>query len=221
MTDALEKRKIVKKRKSLDERRNDICVAAMEILSERGFEGTTMSAIAKRANISKETLYGVCASKEALFADIVSLNSLRLNKEIVDALSEENGERRLIPDVLVCFGEKLFTLLTSDESIVLNRIAIASLPLNTQFSSILTQKGRGATLPLLKEMMKKASIRGELPASIPENAEDIFIGLLIGDFQIKRLLAVEDVPTQDTIKTHAKKSVELFVSLMNAMQGIE
>ena len=191
----------------------------MELLGEQGVDGATMSAIAARVKMSKETLYSIYGSKESLFADLVSLNSLRLNEEIVESLSDHHGERTLVPDMLARFGEKLLALLTSHDSIVLNRVAIAALPLNSQFSLILTEKGRETTLPLLKKMIAQASTRGELPLKIPENAAELFIGLLMGELQIKRLLGVEEAPDELSIQRRAQKTVELFVLLMNAMQN--
>src|SRR5580698_2187224 len=55
-----------------DIRRRELADVAVQVFLERGFANTTMQMIASRAGGSKETLYRHFASKEALFAEIVS-----------------------------------------------------------------------------------------------------------------------------------------------------
>ena len=217
MTAVSEKCKVIKKRKTLQERKTEIFHAAIELLCEQGFDRTTMSAIAARVKMSKETLYRVYPSKELLFADLVGHNASKINQELEEALKGLNGEKNLVPDTLTSFGEKLLSLLTSTESLVLNRVAISTFPLNDEFALMLSEKGRGTTLPLLKKMMDRAAQRGELPLELPENAPEILLGLLLGDLQIRCLLGVSEAPDKTVIQRQAQKAVEYFVVLMQAL----
>jgi AcrR family transcriptional regulator len=49
--------------------RQEIVDATLELLAERGFQGTTMDAIAARAGVGKNTIYRRWSSKEELIAD--------------------------------------------------------------------------------------------------------------------------------------------------------
>src|SRR6266571_636471 len=48
-------------------KREAIHVAAQELFTRQGFEGTSMDAIAEAAHVSKQTLYRYYENKEALF----------------------------------------------------------------------------------------------------------------------------------------------------------
>ncbi len=66
-------------------RRAAILGAAREMIARRGFDGVTMSAVAKRAGVSKGTLYLYVRSKEelflALFVDAMEELVIRIEQE--------------------------------------------------------------------------------------------------------------------------------------------
>jgi AcrR family transcriptional regulator len=51
--------------------RNRIVEAARELFIERGYAGTTLAAVAERADVALPTVYGAVGSKRALLADLV------------------------------------------------------------------------------------------------------------------------------------------------------
>lgn len=54
--------------------RQRVLAAARELFVERGFVGTTIDAIAERADISSETVYSTFGSKRALLAELVDVS---------------------------------------------------------------------------------------------------------------------------------------------------
>src|SRR5882762_10129183 len=63
-----------------------IVKVAEEEFLEKGFEGVTLAAIARRCRISKTTLYGLFDSKEALFKHIVTANVENFTYDIHNVL---------------------------------------------------------------------------------------------------------------------------------------
>ena len=61
---------------SHERKRQKICMVALDIFSTRGFEGTTLEAVAEALDYTKPALYYYFDSKEALFRALV-LDSLR------------------------------------------------------------------------------------------------------------------------------------------------
>jgi AcrR family transcriptional regulator len=55
-----------------EERRRRVLAAAEEIFAGQGYAATNMDQIARRCKMSKQSVYGVFASKEALFAALVA-----------------------------------------------------------------------------------------------------------------------------------------------------
>jgi AcrR family transcriptional regulator len=60
---------------SHERKKREICRAALELFSERGFEGATLDAVAEALNYTKPALYYYFKGKEELFRSIM-LNSL-------------------------------------------------------------------------------------------------------------------------------------------------
>jgi AcrR family transcriptional regulator len=59
--------------------------AALSLFSERGFEATTMDAIARQAGVTKPTLYNHWADKEALMLEVMlHVNGLNQKREDAD-----------------------------------------------------------------------------------------------------------------------------------------
>lgn len=70
-------------------RRPMILDAAFEVFLERGFEGASMEAIAKRAGVSKPVVYNSFESKTALFGELMAREEQRMLESIAKALPTE------------------------------------------------------------------------------------------------------------------------------------
>jgi AcrR family transcriptional regulator len=64
------------------DRERAILNAALEVFTERGFDGATMLEIATRAKVGKGTLYGLAPSKEELFLRVTIDTCQRMMSEI-------------------------------------------------------------------------------------------------------------------------------------------
>ena len=92
-----------------EERKAQIKKVALEIIFEEGFEGTSISKIAKRANISKGLMYNYYSSKEEMIREII-LEGFESFMEIFDP----NKDGILTPDEARYFVDELFHILDSN-----------------------------------------------------------------------------------------------------------
>ena len=76
-------------RRRSDARPAEIAEAALELFVEHGFAGTRMEAIARRAGVTKGTLYLYFPGKEDLFRAVVTQNVLP-NLELIERLAAEH-----------------------------------------------------------------------------------------------------------------------------------
>jgi AcrR family transcriptional regulator len=60
-----------RRREQAEQTRALVLDAAAQLFEERGYEGTTMAAIAERARVSPESVYGHFGNKRALLGDLV------------------------------------------------------------------------------------------------------------------------------------------------------
>lgn len=199
-----------RKRKNREERQKEIWEGTIDLLQKKGYERITMAAIAARVKMSKETLYALFASKETLFSSLIRHNAAIVNEELEEASEKDVFS---VIETLERFGERLIRLLTSREAIALNRTAIAALHADREFSQILFQKGRQTTLPLLKKVLARGIKNGELPEDIPEDAGELFLGLLMGDLQIRCLLGICELPNDQEVHERAQRAVRRFMIL--------
>jgi AcrR family transcriptional regulator len=193
-----------------DKQQAAIREAALTLLCEYGFHKTSMLAIAKRAGISKETLYTLFPSKVALFGALIRHNAEKMNNDLITAC--ERSPVALV-DSLVQFGCNLLKLLTSDSSIAINRAAIEFAPEDTVFSQILLTQGRERIMPLLVKLIEQAVKQGMLKPLDEKEAADYFVALLVGNHQHRLLLGVSERPEEQTIERQTVQAVTLFLKL--------
>jgi AcrR family transcriptional regulator len=151
--------------------------ATLELLAERGFQATTMDAIAERGGVSKNTIYRRWSSKETLIAD--ALRELTAQAEVaregdVYALLLEHvrGVVRLLDDPLV--GRLLPGLL-------------GELQRNPAFAEAYAERVVRPRRQAIIELLERAIDDGELRADTrPDEIADLLIGPLI----LRHLFAV-------------------------------
>lgn len=185
---------------SRDRRRDEIMDVAVEILAERGYRDTTMLEVARRAAASKETLYSWFASKAGLFEAVI-----RRNAEAVQAmLNRHLADDAPVDVVLAEFGSALLDLLLGDNAVAINRAAIAEARSDPTLAECLGRHGREATLPAFLRYLERQETLGALRIDAPGEAAETFLGLLLGDLQVRRLLGL--VPPLERAETEARAS---------------
>lgn len=167
--------------------------AAMELLEQKGYLATSMLSVAKRAKASNETLYNWYGNKQGLFRSLVETNAAQ-----VKSLLQQDLAREQPPEAtLRALGPLLLGLLTSDKAITLNRAAAAD-P-SGELARELIQAGRGTVAPLIAEVFVKARDAGILLFDDAAQAVGLYLDLLVGDLQIRRVLgAVPELKQSET-----------------------
>ncbi|MGH3146584.1 MAG: TetR/AcrR family transcriptional regulator [Rubrobacter sp.] len=193
-----------------EERRNEIFEAALAVLAERGYRDASMLEVAHRAHASKETLYSWFGDKGGLFEQLVSWQAERLDEALAISLEPGGGEART---VLRAFAVELLRLLLWERAVVINRVAISEYPADPAFARILTSKGRGTVVPKLVRYLEEQRSRGRLRFHNAEYAAEVFVGLIVGDMQVRRLLGSLPEPEPAQVEARARRAVEDFRKL--------
>lgn len=160
-------------------RREQIEAAAYDLLSQGGYQGATMQAVAQRAGASMETLYRWYGDKHGLFRALVARNA----DEVRTALEEGLHLGADPLSALKSVGPLLLALLTGDRAVALNRAAASDA--TGELGAAIAEAGRETILPLLAGLFARHST-AEAGAT-PEEVADIYVRLLIGDLQIRRV----------------------------------
>lgn len=101
-------------------KRRQIIDGARALFLERGFDSASMGEIAKRAGVSKGTLYVYFENKEQLFCAIME-EERRMHLDRLIALDPEADLR----ETLIAFGKALVTFILKTKTVAAMRAAIA------------------------------------------------------------------------------------------------
>lgn len=193
-------------------REDAILDAAFALLVERGWQGCTMTAIARRAGASKETLYSWFGDKDALLVALIHQQAARANAGVEAALDTDADP----VEVLTGFSANLLRLLLGPRSLAINRAALSETPTGGGAAAeILLREGRLRTGALVERYLERLAADGVLPVADPPSAFQLLYGLVIQDLQIRMLLG-DDVMAKVPVEEHARRAVDRFLLLLRA-----
>ncbi|MGL1958441.1 MAG: TetR/AcrR family transcriptional regulator [Colwellia sp.] len=190
-----------------ERKRLDILRAAQEEFKENGFLGASMDSIAKRAEVSKRTVYNHFPSKEKLFHAIVK----QLCDTFTQAANTEYQSDCSLEEQLMTVATRELTLLKSEKFRDLNRITLAELIRSPELASstqeYLDQKKGGFNM-----WVSAAISDGRLKSVDVNYAAQIFIGLIKSTVFWPQLLMTQGFPTLEQQKTIAEDAVFMFLA---------
>lgn len=191
-----------------ERRRREIAAVAEQVFFESGFSDTTMQTIAIRAGASKETLYRHFGSKEGLFAEIVETRA----KSFLDDLDENFDRPGSVADVLHNLALKLLDAMVGAEAISLCRTVIAEAPRNAELGEIFFTRGPERVRDRLTEFLTAACGRDELSCADPQIAARIFLGAIMSNFHLMRLVLQKPRNlTRAQLTAHVDEVVDMFL----------
>lgn len=193
-------------------RQTQIETAAYEVLEEKGYIGASMLAVAKSAKASNETLYNWYGDKRGLFQALVVRNAADVKAYL---------EKELVTDhdplaILSVLGPKLLVLLTSERAIALNRAAAADS--TGELGETLARSGRDTVFPLIERVVDRAARDGLIQSADTEAAVALYLDLLVGDMQIRRVIGSLKPPSQKVCKARAALALRRWMMLMQHEQ---
>ncbi len=170
-----------------DEREQQIEAAAYRLLEGRGFAATGMRMIAQEAHASIETLYRWYGDKTGMFAALIARNAAEVG-DVLDGMLDQDARATA---VLARAGPALLTMLLGERAVALNRAAAADA--TATLGPILAREGRDAMAPRIADIMARALAAEEFgprrdePSPQPADLAELWLTLLIGDLQIRRV----------------------------------
>jgi AcrR family transcriptional regulator len=200
-------------RDELSARQQEVLTAALDLMVEAG-DGFTMTAVARRANCSKETLYKWFSNRDGLLTATVQWQAAKVR---VPALARDDLNARTLAACLEEFAENWLNVLTGDISIALNRLAVGhARSSGNGLGRIVLHNGPFAMARRLEPILEMAREAGLLRFSDSQTAFRTFFGLVVRDVQIRALLGEEHKPTPDEIRHDARRAQQQFLALFGA-----
>jgi AcrR family transcriptional regulator len=197
---------------SRDRRRDEILDIAAQVISERGYRDSSMLEIAKRAAASKETLYAWFGDKQGLLEALIKRNAQMVQAVLARHLHSDAPPERLLFE----FGSALLDLLLGDSAVAINRAAISEAKSDPALAQTLASAGRQAVLPTFVRLLERYAEHDALKLDDATQAAEDFLGLLLGDAQVRRLLGLIPRPRKTQIEARAIRATRAFLRLYGA-----
>jgi TetR/AcrR family transcriptional regulator, mexJK operon transcriptional repressor len=178
---------------------------AASMFMERGFEGTSVDAVAEAAGIGKATLYARYKDKGELFAAV-------LQRKIDRWLAmNETGEQATgrIEDVLLARARRTVAAALTPEAIAINRIVMAEAARFPSLAKLVHEQGWQRSNAAVAAVLDQFAKNGQIEVEDTNVAADLFLSLVIGRQTRLAMLGIETDPHQ--IDQRVQAAVKLFL----------
>ncbi len=186
-----------------------ILEAARHIFLEQGYGNTSMDAVAKRAGVSKATLYVHFENKEQLFGEVVHVARSGL-REAIAAIAED--EQTDPAETLRLIGEQFLRFVTTPGVLTLFRAVIGETQRFPQLGSTIYQAGSNDMLDSIADCIARATARGLLTVPDATLAAAQFIALTKSDLHLRCLLDTSFRANEVDIERNVAAAVAVFMS---------
>ncbi|WP_263498322.1 TetR/AcrR family transcriptional regulator [Mesorhizobium sp. CA13] len=201
---------------ALTERQKAVLDAALRLLVEEG-DNLTMTAVARRASCSKETLYKWFGDRDGLLTATVQWQASKVRVTAVDGKGLDLAS---LAASLERFASDWLRVISSDTSIALNRVAVGHAGSGKDnLGAVVLENGRFALAKRLKPVLEAGRRAGLLDFSDAETAFRTFFGLVARDVQIRLLLGDRLELTEAAIGGDAVRATQQFLALFGAKTG--
>lgn len=179
--------------------------AAIEVMAERGL-GASMEEIARRACVSKQTIYNHYGSK----AELARAMSNRRAHEVA-AVLDEPGAIENPAQTLAGYAQLLMRTILNPRGMAIYKMAMQASSTMPEIAEALYEAGPMASRLRLAEFLRLETAAGRLRTPEPLQAAEFFAGMVMGRYQTPSLLGVDIGVTEAEIERVATEAAARFM----------
>ncbi|WP_089174662.1 TetR/AcrR family transcriptional regulator C-terminal domain-containing protein [Bosea sp. AS-1] len=195
---------------ALTARQQAVLDAVLSLMVEKG-SGLTMTAVARRASCSKETLYKWFGDRDGLLTATVQWQASKVRAGNFDRQKLDAGTLR---ESLKRFATNWLEVISSPTSIALNRVGVSQAAARDgNLGSIVLANGRFAIGKRMMPVLEAGREAGLLAFDDTETAFRTFFGLVGRDIQIRLLLGDPLTLGKSEIARDAERATDQFLTL--------
>ncbi|AZH79763.1 MULTISPECIES: TetR/AcrR family transcriptional regulator [Microbacterium] len=184
---------------------DDLLAVAREVFLQRGYRGASMDEVARRARISKASLYREHASKSALYAAVVhhwTLAGRDAMRPALERLRASGDLRRGLVDL----AETMRAGILSPPVVAMRRLVTAEAREQPEVAATYLEESWNTNIGRLAEALRALADSGRLRIEDPASAAEQFTWLVIGAPLNARMLG------GDGSATGVDAAVDLFLA---------
>lgn len=196
-------------------KRDAIVHAAADVFMEQGIAAASMDEIARRAQVSKATVYSHFESKHALFGAIVASRCQALVPSVDAAWSD-----RPPAEALSQIGRAFLDVMFMPGSLPLYRIVLAEAQRFPELGRVFYETGPKVICAALAAYLEAQARAGALRIEDAAFGAEQFFNLVIGMSDMRALLGIHaDPPTEDERAAMVARAVDVFLHGTAARSG--
>jgi len=186
--------------------------AASRLFLEKGFDGASMDEVARRAGVSKQTVYSHFSSKESLFSESIHA---AIAKYYPSLAIEKIEEHSLEADLrAVC--ENYARLLMSEDAMAMFRVLVAAAAKGPALAQIFWESGPRDMHEKLVEFLQVWVDKGALIINDTDKAAHRLITLLKGKAHFMQAIGLISSVSEEQLQENVDEAMEAFLRLYKA-----
>jgi AcrR family transcriptional regulator len=189
------------------QKREQIKLAAMDLILELGYEAASLDLICKKAGCSKSAIYEHFSNKEGLLAALTEDAALELS----EALHAFHLQGLSVEDTLRHYAELVLTRILEERHVAIVRSTIAALHKYPELGPAYYRVGGRTGKAGLTHYFAIQAAEGHLIIPDPEWAADEFQGILFWERLLAQIVGARSAPDEREIKEHSKRAVDSFL----------
>ncbi|SMY08350.1 TetR/AcrR family transcriptional regulator [Flavimaricola marinus] len=191
---------------------DQVLAGARDVFLSDGFEGASVDEIARRAGVSKATLYSYFPDKRLLFMEVAKAECVRQADQAVEKIDMSAPVRH----VLIEAAQQMQRFITSDFGLRIFRICVAESERFPTLGAEFYESGPALVRNRLIGFFKTAAERGELKIDDFDLAADQFQALCKSDLRERLIMQVVTSVSEADRKRITDAAVDLFLARYGA-----
>ena len=197
----------------ISDRQQEVLTAVLDLMVEEG-DGFSMASVARRASCSKETLYKWFGDRDGLLTATVQRQASKVS---MPELGEQELTVESFRSGLEEFATNWLRVITGDISASLNQLAISHASSGkSRLGEIVLENGPSEMARRLNPIFLLGRDAGFIRFDNVDTVFRSFFGLVVADWQIRKLLGEKTKPSTKGIEDTAIRAVDQFFALYGA-----
>ncbi len=186
-----------------------ILAAARELLFQKGPGAVSIEAVARKAGVSKVTVYSRHSNRDDLISAVIRSQSETFSAHLPLPQTSLAGARA----ALLNFSLSVLHFLTSPEHLQFMRIVGASVNVPEAILQDIYTQGADATLQQLQHWLQALHDSHLIECHSPAQSAELLVGMLLRLDVIRTQFGINIQRTTDELEAHARFAVDGFLKM--------
>lgn len=188
--------------------------AATGLFLAAGFDGVSLEQIAQAAGLSRQTVYNLFGSKDALFREVTRRHWATIRAETATAFAVDERRQDMEPaNVLRAFARALFRFVEGTEQVAFTRLVVAESRRLPWIAEEFYRAGKQPIVNAFTAALAEMVAAGHLRCDAPEVASRQFLGMIQEFIIWPHVMAIGDdlrsLPSSDVV---IEEAIDTFLS---------